>query len=840
MIAPSFNLRPYQEEAVRAINDKWTEWQRELLVLPTGCGKTVVFNTIANQRPGKTLILAHRDELIEQARDKYFKMFGDNPGKIKAMENDIRPVTVGSVQTMCRRDYSGKFDTVIVDEAHHAISPSYKAVLDQFPEAKVLGVTATPDRGDKKSLARYFDGIAYEYKLKTAVSEGYLVPIMAKTIPLEIDMTQVKVSLGDFEVGSIAETLEPYLPKIAESIRVHASARKTVVFCPLISIAQELAGMIPGAREVNGNSQDRKEVLEWFDQAGPGAVLCNAMLLTEGWDCPSVDCIVVLRPTKVRSLYCLDEKTEVLTHDGWKSNVEVGEDVLAFDARTGKTRFVPVLAKIRRKLEPDEYFCSIKGQSTDIRVTNHHRMLYDNKRRKGWKFKEAQDIAKLKDGVYLPVSGHGEFAGVPLTDAELTFIGWVMTDGSINPANNQITITQGENHEKYCEEIERCIIDCGFKFNRIVRRRTIEETHYNAHGNMVLWTISKGKPRGHDKHLTGWGRLEPWLSKDISPMLFDMTERQFAVMLEAIYHGDGNKFWKTTYHIGKGNKTFIERLQIMAIQRGYRASVSFEKHNEVRKSDLWYLHVKKQNFVKVGSISANHAQWREEEHTDETCWCVQTELGTIVTRRNGRVAIVGNCQMVGRGTRLHPGKDNLLILDFLWLTHKHNLCRPASLVSDSDEDIETVVKKSKDEEIDLFEAASDAEEARRTALAEQLRKQQRKKSQLINPLELFSVLDDIGLADYEPTFRWERDDATEKQVRALQSFGIDAEGITKGYACAIMDRLITRRSNNLASVKQVKCLRQHGYDPIDWTFDQAARKISALAAAGWKRWKLHD
>lgn len=501
MIAPSFNLRPYQEEAVRAINDKWNEWQRELLVLPTGCGKTVVFNMIANQRPGKTLILAHRDELIEQARDKYFKMFGDNPGKIKAMENDIRPVTVGSVQTMCRRDYSGKFDTVIVDEAHHAISPSYKAVLDQFPEAKVLGVTATPDRGDKKSLARYFDGIAYEYKLKTAVSEGYLVPIMAKTIPLEIDMTQVKVSLGDFEVGSIAETLEPYLPKIAESIRVHASARKTVVFCPLISIAQELAGMIPGAKEVNGNSQDRKEVLEWFDQAGPGAVLCNAMLLTEGWDCPSCNCVVVLRPTKIRSLYC---------------------------------------------------------------------------------------------------------------------------------------------------------------------------------------------------------------------------------------------------------------------------------------------------------------------------------------------------QMVGRGTRLHPGKDNLLILDFLWLTHKHNLCRPASLVSDSDEDIETVVKKSKDEEIDLFEAASDAEEARRTALAEQLRKQQGKKSQLINPLELFSVLDDIGLADYEPTFRWERDDATEKQVRALQSFGIDAEGITKGYACAIMDRLITRRSNNLASVKQVKCLRQHGYDPIDWTFDQAARKISALAAAGWKRWKLHD
>ena len=97
-------LRPYQKEAVRAINEKWDEWQRELLVLPTGCGKTIVFNTIANQRPGRTLILAHREELIEQARDKYNGMFGEMPGKIKAQENDIRRVTVGSIQArLCRR-----------------------------------------------------------------------------------------------------------------------------------------------------------------------------------------------------------------------------------------------------------------------------------------------------------------------------------------------------------------------------------------------------------------------------------------------------------------------------------------------------------------------------------------------------------------------------------------------------------------------------------------------------------------------------------------------------------------------------------------------------------------
>jgi len=496
-----YELRPYQRQAIKEINEHWVDWQKELLVLPTGCGKTVVFNTIAHQRPGRTLILAHRDELIEQARDKYAAMFGEKPGKIKAQENDIRRVTVGSIQTMMRRDYTGQFDTVIVDEAHHAISPSYQTLLTQLPDAKVLGVTATPDRGDKKSLAEYFDGIAYEYSLKKAVAEGYLCEIKAKTVPLEIDMSNVKISVGDFQVDSIAETLEPYLPQIAKAIINEASARKTVVFCPLISVAKELAGMIPGAREVNGNSPDRKEVLEWFDNAGPGSVLCNAMLLTEGWDCPSCDCVVVLRPTKIRSLYC---------------------------------------------------------------------------------------------------------------------------------------------------------------------------------------------------------------------------------------------------------------------------------------------------------------------------------------------------QMVGRGTRLSPGKTNLLILDFLWLSGRHNLCKPASLVTENDDDVSTVTKESTDEEIDLFGAVSDAEAARRESLARELTRQTGKKSKLLNPLEMFDVLEDVSLLDYEPTFKWERASASEKQIEALRNFGVDADGLSKGYACAIMDKLIARSKAGLATVKQVRCLKRHGYDPTEWTYEQAQKKISALSAVGWQRWKLHD
>ncbi|MBQ1790753.1 MAG: hypothetical protein II008_11270 [Oscillospiraceae bacterium] len=161
-------------------------------------------------------------------------------------------------------------------------------------------------------------------------------------------------------------------------------------------------------------------------------------------------------------------------------------------------------------------------------------------------------------------------------------------------------------------------------------------------------------------------------------------------------------------------------------------------------------------------------------------------------------------------------------------------------MADNEDDATTVTKKSEEEEIDLFDAVSDAEEARRNALAEALKAQQKKKSKLINPLEVFALLDDIGLADYEPTFKWEEADASEKQVKALENFGIDAEGISKGYACKILDKLIDRSQDKKATIKQVRTLIRFGYSPVDWSFEQASNKLNQLAAVGWKRWKLHD
>ena len=310
-------LRPYQQEAKDSIFEQWESVDKTLLVLPTGCGKTIVFAKVAEEcvRRGKrVLIMAHRGELLEQASDKIYKTTGLRCAVEKAEETCLGSwfrITVGSVQSLQREKRLSRFpddyfDAIIIDEAHHCISDGYQKVLKYFSDAKVLGVTATPDRGDMQNLGQYFETLAYEYTLPKAIREGYLSPIKALTIPLKLDLSGVGIQAGDFKSGEIATALDPYLEQIASEMEKYCKDRKTVVFLPLIKTSQKFRDILNThgfqAAEVNGNSDDRAEVLEAFDR-GDYNVLCNSMLLTEGWDCPSVDCIIVLRPTKVRSLY---------------------------------------------------------------------------------------------------------------------------------------------------------------------------------------------------------------------------------------------------------------------------------------------------------------------------------------------------------------------------------------------------------------------------------------------------------------------------------------------------------------------------------------------------------
>ena len=201
----ALQMRPYQQAAREAIHAEWNDGRRRtLLVLPTGTGKTIVFAAVTEDqvRSGsRVLVLAHRGELLEQAADKIKRSTGLASAVEKAEQTCLDSwcrVVVGSVQSRQRparleqfpADY---FGTIIIDEAHHAITDGYQRVLEHFPEANVLGVTATPDRGDMRNLGEVFDSLAYEYKLTQAIREGYLCPILAETIPLPLDISQVSL-----------------------------------------------------------------------------------------------------------------------------------------------------------------------------------------------------------------------------------------------------------------------------------------------------------------------------------------------------------------------------------------------------------------------------------------------------------------------------------------------------------------------------------------------------------------------------------------------------------------------------------------------------------------------
>jgi superfamily II DNA or RNA helicase len=512
-------LRPYQEDARQAIHHEWSSGNRRtLLVLPTGTGKTIVFAKVIEDevtRGGRALVLAHRGELLDQAADKLAKTTGLGCAVEKAEESckgSFFAVVVGSVQTLMRdrrlaafpKDY---FSTIIVDEAHHVLADSYQRVLGHFGGARVLGVTATPDRGDMRNLGAYFDSLAYEYTLPRAIKDGYLCRIEAQTIPLKLDLSAVSLAQGDFKASDLGSALEPYLEKIAdEMVAAGCMNRKTVVFLPLISTAQKFSEILRRRRfacaEINGTSKDRAEILRRF-ASGDLNVLCNAMLLTEGWDQPDVDCIIVLRPTKIRSLYA---------------------------------------------------------------------------------------------------------------------------------------------------------------------------------------------------------------------------------------------------------------------------------------------------------------------------------------------------QMCGRGTRIHPGKESLLLLDFLWHTERHELCHPAHLVA---EDADVARRMTQDMEevggpIDLEEAEQQAEAGviadREAALAKKLQEQRHRKRKLVDPLQFEMSIQAEDLAHYTPAFGWEMSPPSEKQLVALEKYGIFPDDVDNaGKAAKILDRLATRRLEGLTTPKQIRFLESKGFEHVGtWQFEAASKMIGRIHANGWR------
>jgi superfamily II DNA or RNA helicase len=316
-------LRPYQEAALTAIDKAETEGNRkQMLVLPTGAGKTIVFASLINRRGARALVLAHRDELIQQAVDKIHAVVPRaQVGIVKATKDDAwAPIVVASIQTLANENRRTRlaaqsWDLVVCDEAHHSAAQSYRNVYEALrcgePGGPLLvGVTATPDRGDRVRLDDVFDGIVYRVGLLDLINQGYLCDVRAVRVSIDLDLDGLRKSGGDYHQGDLEDALEnaDQPAQTALAVKEHARDRRSIVFTASVALAQEtaaeLASLDIAAEYVSGEMPmiDRRAVLARF-QSGQTQVVVNCMVLTEGFDCPEADCVVIARPTQSRPLY---------------------------------------------------------------------------------------------------------------------------------------------------------------------------------------------------------------------------------------------------------------------------------------------------------------------------------------------------------------------------------------------------------------------------------------------------------------------------------------------------------------------------------------------------------
>jgi hypothetical protein len=191
-------------------------------------------------------------------------------------------------------------------------------------------------------------------------------------------------------------------------------------------------------------------------------------------------------------------------------------------------------------------------------------------------------------------------------------------------------------------------------------------------------------------------------------------------------------------------------------------------------------------------------------------------------------------QIIGRGTRLAPGKRNCLVLDFLWLSTQHDLCRPASLITANDEDAKKVSEKLVEDEMDIFEAERDVVEERRESLAAKLEVNRRKSAKLVDPLTFFVDIGEVAAMDYVPEFAWEKEQPTTKQVAVIENAGIDPTGMCKGKASKVIDAIFRRRDEGLATPKQMRLLERYGFNGVAlWTIEQSKAMIDRIARNRW-------
>ena len=478
---------------------------------PTGSGKTVLASAIvegAQRKNNRLAFVVNAISLIDQTVEAFYREDIRDVGVIQAnhIKTDwSRPVQVCSVQTLKSRGAFPEAKIVVFDECHslHAVHKQWLAHPD-WQNVPFIGLSATPwSRG----LGQYFQSLLVAATTRELIDRGFLSKFTVYACP-KADLSQVKITAGDYQKDQLSDAMlrGTLSGDVVKTWKERWGKDKTLVFGVDRAHAETLhmrfteAGVRSAYQDGETPAADREGIKRGFHN-GTYQIVCNIGTLTTGvdWD---VRCLVLARPTKSEILYCLDSETEILTSHGWCGIGTIKEgDCAATDKGWSRVKAV-----VERDMAPDEKWIEYNAPRSNFRVTDQHNMLFHAQNEDGYRIAPAVEMLNVKGSVYMPTAVEINQPGVPLTDAEIYFVGMMMTDGSWTSTSG--SITQSERHPAILGRIEACLQQCGIGYGKRRIKYYPNSLSSAAVGHIIerhpRWSFhfSAGKPKASQPK--GW------------------------------------------------------------------------------------------------------------------------------------------------------------------------------------------------------------------------------------------------------------------------------------------------------------------------------------------------
>jgi superfamily II DNA or RNA helicase len=656
--------------------DPWHNFVANGIVVHN-CGKTAMMTQKlewCGAHGWPALLVTNRRMLFDQTHS-VLENHGFDVGKIASGHEQakLRPIQLAMTQTLARRSWLPEARLVIIDEAHlHKAEQAQKIVKHYIDSgASVIGYTATP-----LGIRHMYDHLYQACTVSEGRDCGALLP--AKVFgPNEVDTRSLEKK-KQFHEWSEADCRKLVVPEILFGKifphweRLNPEQKPAILFAPGVAESVGFAERfyregVPAAH-IDGENiwwngewyKSDPEMRASIKRAAENhdlSIVCNRFVLREGIDWPFLGHMILATPVPSVQAYiqmcgrllrnyegmdsvtlvdhggCLDEHTEILTQRGWLGIDDISDtDVIgtmcleteAFNWCENEGTL------IKRR---DSFMKAIQAPHLDFRVTDYHEMVMRADLRGGqWKKQKAGELFNRKSNWIIPTSCIEHIVPCEVTDDEIRFIGWYLTDGCLDSA--RIRIYQSGNAPKeHHDSIVSCIEGCGFRYTRRTRRRT---TPFGQEPTTeVTYSVSSGR-----KSERGWDHLSPWIDKAFPCEVFDaLDRRQFGVLLAAMNLGDGLKhstYNQRTQSIAVARKEVADRIQSLAVRRGYRCNVATQA--PLDGQPIYILHIRDSQMATV----AKGAMRNDYIGVDERVWCVQTANGTLITRRNGKIAIMGN------------------------------------------------------------------------------------------------------------------------------------------------------------------------------------------------------